>query len=311
MKIYEKQYIAENKNGCVLALGNFDGVHKGHMLLLDRAREYARENSLAFGVYTFVKHPKLSAGKRHELLMTLQYKLSALDYSAKADFVYLEAFDDVKEFSPEEFVEYIINKFNVKCTFCGENFTFGKRASGNSELLFQLMTKKGASAAIVETLKINGATVSSSEIRRLLHEGDAKGAARLLSEPYGFTSMIVHGASLGKKLGFPTINQAIPDELIIPAFGVYASCVIIDGKEYIGVTDIGVKPTVSSDERQVLAETYIIDFDKDVYGKYAGIVLYKRLRGEKKFKSLNELTENIALNVQQTKEFFKEMKDEK
>jgi len=311
MKIFEKQYKSENSKGCVLALGNFDGVHKGHKLLLDKAKAYAEENKLAFGVYTFAKHPKILGGKKHELLMTVQEKLSFLEYAVGTDFVYLEDFDDVKNFSPEEFVRYIIEKFDVKCTFCGENFTFGKMASGDSKRMLELMTEKGRNSVSVDTLVIDGVAVSSTEIRRLLHEGDVEASAKLLCEPFGFTSQIIHGASLGKNLGFPTINQRIPDEVIIPAYGVYSSVVIIDGREFMGVTDIGVKPTVSQEEREVLAETHIIDFDEDVYGKYAGIVLLKRLRGEKKFKSLGELTKGIADNVQQTREYFKELKNEK
>ncbi len=311
MKIYENQYISENIKGCVLALGNFDGVHKGHKMLLDKAKEYAENHGLSFGIYTFVKHPKVLGGKKHELLMTVQEKISFLDCISGADFVYLENFDDVKDFSPQTFVDYIIEKFDVKCTFCGENFNFGKMACGDSTLLYSLMNEKNRESVVVETLKVEEKTVSSSEIRRLLQEGKVETAAHLLCEPYGFTSQVVHGASLGKVLGFPTVNQHIPDEKIIPAFGVYSSVVIIDGKEYMGVTNIGVKPTVSQDERQVLSETHIIDFKNDVYGKSITVLLCKRLRGEQKFKSLSELIENISYNVQQTKDYFKELKNEK
>ena len=307
MKVFEKDFIAENKNGCVLALGNFDGVHKGHKFLLEKAREYARGNNLDFGVYTFVKHPKLTYGKNHEMLTTLQEKLSILS-CLDVDFVYLEEFESVKDYTPCEFVDMITEKFGAECTFCGENFAFGKGALGNSDTLLKLMTEKGKNSVAVKTLKIDASVVSSTEIRRFLHEGDAEGAIKLLGEPYSFVSPIIHGASLGKRLGYPTVNQIIPEEKIIPAFGVYCSIVLIDGKEYMGVTNIGVKPTVSGDERQVLSETHIIGFNEDVYGKYAGVCLYKKLRGEKKFKNLSELTDNIAMCVEKTKEYFKELK---
>ena len=307
MRIFEKEFNIDNKNGCVLALGNFDGVHKGHKLLLEKAREYARNNRIDFGVYTFLKHPKLMHGKNHEMLTTLQEKLSVFS-QLEVDFVYLEEFEDVKDYSPHEFVEMLVKKFGAECTFCGENFTFGKGAAGNSDTLLTLMSEKGKNSVAVKTLKIDNSVVSSTQIRHFLHEGDTEKAMQLIGEPYGFVSRIIHGACLGKRLGFPTINQCIPNEKIIPAFGVYCSVVIIDGKEYMGVTNIGVKPTVSEDERQVLAETHIIDFDEDVYGKYAGVCLYKRLRGEKKFKNLSELTDNIAMCVENTIEYFKELK---
>ena len=247
------------------------------------------------------------SGKQQEMLTTLQEKLSYLSYLG-TDFVYLENFDDVKDMSPSEFVDSIVEKFNVMCTFCGENFTFGKQAVGTHDTLCNLMNEKGKKSVSVETLKIDGVSVSSTEIRRLLHEGNAERAKHFLGEPYSFVSQVIHGANLGNKLGFPTVNQHIPDEKIIPGYGVYCSVVIIDGKEYIGVTNIGVKPTVSDDERKILAETHILDFNDDVYGKYASVFLFKRLRGEKKFKTLFELTANIAENVKQTREYFKELK---
>ena len=310
MKVFEKEFISDNKNGCVLALGNFDGVHIGHKFLLEKAREYARQYNLDFGVYTFIKHPRLMYGKKHEMLSVLQEKLSFIS-TLGADFVYLEEFDEVKDFSPSEFVDMICEKFGAECTFCGENFTFGKMALGTEQTLLSLMEEKGKKSVTVQTLKVNGNTVSSTEIRRFLQDGDVEKAAMLLGEPYVFSSEIIQGAKLGRTLGFPTINQKIPTGKILPAYGVYCSVVIIDGKEYMGVTDIGVKPTVSEDERQILAETHIIDFDEDVYGKTVRIALLKRLRGEKKFRSLAELSESINENVQQTREYFKESENRK
>lgn len=307
MKVYEKEYPTQNKKGCVLALGNFDGVHTGHRLLLEKARKYANDNGLEFGVYTFLKHPKLAVVKRHELITTLQEKLSFLSFIG-VDFVYLEEFSDVKDFSPQEFVDMICEKFSAECTFCGENFTFGKMAAGNEKMLQQLMSGKGKKSVTVETLKVDGSVVSSTEIRRLIHEGDMESVSLLAGEAYGFTSTVIQGAKLGRTMGFPTINQQIPEEKIIPAYGVYSSVVIVDGKEYKGVTDVGVKPTVSDDERKILAETHILDFNEDVYGKLVSVFLKKRLRGEKKFRNLSELTKEIEKNVEQTREYFKELK---
>ena len=307
MKIFNSLEEINNIEPTVVAVGNFDGVHKGHQLLLDKARKYASENDLLFGVYTFLMHPRFAPKKKQELLTTLQEKLSFLS-NLNVDFVYLEEFSDVKDFSPQEFVDMICEKFGSECTFCGENFTFGKMAAGNENTLLKLMSDKGKKSVTVETLKVDGSVVSSTEIRRFIREGDVESAAALLGEPYSFTSPVIQGAKLGRTMGFPTINQQIPDGKIIPAFGVYSSVVIVDGKEYIGVTDVGVKPTVSDDERKILAETHILDFDEDVYGKYASVLLMKRLRGEKKFRNLSELTEEIAKNVGQTREYFKELK---
>lgn len=304
MEIFESVYDKSKFNNCVLAFGNFDGVHKGHQHLLNSAKRYAKEKGLAFGVYTFSDSPKF-ANANHSVLSLLGYRLSCFDEFCNPDFVYLEHFDDVKNMNPEMFVRYIIDKFGCVCAFCGENFSFGKAALGKSADLVRLMQESGKDAVIVESLKCGGVVVSSTYIRSLLADGRADEARDLLGAPYGFTSKVVHGAHLGHKLGFPTINQIIPKELVLPKFGVYSTIVIVDGKEYMGVSNFGVKPTVSSDNTPV-AETYVIDFDGDVYGKQVGLYFCKKLRDERKFSSLDELKENISINVQETKEYFNE-----
>lgn len=308
MEIFESVYDKSKFNNCVLAFGNFDGVHKGHQHLLNSAKRYAKEKGLAFGVYTFSDSPKF-ANADHSVLSLLGYRLSFINEFCNPDFVYLEHFDDVKNMNPEMFVRYIIDKFGCLCTFCGENFSFGKDAMGKSDDLVRLMRESFKDAVIVESLKQGGVVVSSTHIRSLLAVGKADEAGELLGAPYGFTSKVVHGAHLGHRLGFPTINQIIPKELVLPKFGVYSTIVIVDGKEYMGVTNFGVKPTVSADNTPV-AETYIIDFNGDVYDKFIGIYFCKKLRDEKKFSSLDELKENIAANVEETKRYFKE-KNEK
>lgn len=308
MEIFESVFDNSKFNNCVLAFGNFDGVHKGHLHMLISAKQYAQENNMSFGVYSFIDSPKFK-NPSHSLLTTLQERISYIECKAEPDFLYLEHFDDVKAFTPEEFVEYIIGRFKCNCAFCGENFKFGHSASGSSKDLQRLMKASGCQANIVESVYDGDELVSSTLIKQLLYDGDAVRAEKMLGEPYGFVSKVIHGAQLGHKLGFPTINQIIPNELVAPKFGVYSTVVIIDGKEYMGVTNFGVKPTVSSDNTPV-AETYVIDFDGDVYGKYVGLYFCKMLRVERKFSSLDELKENISLNVEQTKQFFRE-KNEK
>ena len=303
MRIFENDYYNENGRGCVLAFGNFDGVHNGHKHLLSKAKEYAREHGLDFGVYTFTDSPKF-LNSRHSILTTLQSRLSLLDYVASPDFVYLEKFGNVKDMQTSEFVEYIINKFGCECGFCGENFRFGRNAVGDSSALVGLMSGFGKCAVVVPSLMHDGKVISSSRICALLKEGKVE-EVNEMCEPYGFVSKVIHGAHLGNKLGYPTINQKIPHELICPKYGVYSTLVTVDGKEYMGVTNFGVKPTVSDDNTPV-AETYIIGFDGDVYDKYVFIRFMMRLRDEKTFSSLDELTRNIAMNVEQTKKFFEE-----
>ncbi len=307
MKIFRKENLLDiNSKGCVLALGNFDGVHKGHALLINSAKEYAVKNGLEFGIYTFSHHPKHSFSSNHNLLCTPEERLEIFE-SLGADFCYLESFDSVKDMSPECFVKYIVESFNCKCTFCGDNFSFGKMAVGNSKTLCELMSENGKNSVVVDAVKIDGIVVSSTYIRSLIQNGETEKAMEFLGRPYSIKSEIIHGQRLGNTLGFPTTNQTFPDDKIIPAYGVYACKVIIDSMQYSGVADVGVKPTVSGDERQILAETHIIDFDKDVYGKKSTLCLYKHLRTEKKFKSLSELRDNIKNDVEQTKNYFKDL----
>lgn len=304
MEIYESDYIKTGNKQAVLAFGNFDGVHIGHCYLLNEAKKYAVDNGCLFGVYTFVDSPKFRLAN-HSILTDLQGRLSYIDYRVSPDFVYLEKFDDVKNMEPAEFVKYIVSKFDVVACFCGENFSFGKRASGSSRELVSLMNSFGRDTHVVSALSHEGSVVSSTLIKTLLQEGNVELARFLLGSPYGFTSKVIHGARLGHTLGFPTVNQMIPKSLVVPKYGVYSTIVIVDGKEYMGVTNFGVKPTVSSDKTPV-AETFIIDFEDNIYDKYVGIYFCKRLRDERKFSSLEELKKNIAENIVQTKAFFEE-----
>ena len=298
MKIYKGVSLDIKIQPCVLALGTFDGVHKGHVRLLNAAKKYSLEHGLLFGVYTFEKHPAGNVG-----LLTLNAEKCARFELCGADFVIFDDFDSVKNYSPNEFISYITEKIGTVCAVCGENFRFGKGALGSSGDLKRLMQKAGFDACVVTTLYDGGLSVSSTRIRNELENGNAQAASELLGYPFGFEAEIIHGASLGHTIGFPTINQELPKNKLRPKFGVYASCVEVCGKKRKGVTNIGVKPTVS-DEKQVLSETYIIDFDENVYGKIARVSLYKMLRGEKKFSGIDELTQNISKNVFETKKYF-------
>ena len=298
MKIYKTDDFAVQKQKSVLALGNFDGVHKGHAKLLKTACGYAVKNGISFGIYTFERNTKEIDG-----LLTRNREKNILFENLGADFVYYENFDDVKELEPIQFADYIINRFGAACVVCGENFRFGKNAVGTSSVLKRIMKEKGLDALIVPTLIDGSLPISSTRIRKLIEDGKLEQANDMLGYPYGFSAEIVHGASIGHTIGFPTINQLLPKGKICPKHGVYASSVTVDGKRMYGVTNIGVKPTVT-ESNSLLSETYIIDFSGNVYGKYADVRLYKMLRPEKKFSGLEELTENIRKNVSETKKYF-------
>lgn len=291
---------------CVLALGDFDGVHTGHAALITSTLKLAKELSADAGVYTFNTNSKLVLGtKAMSLLTTESEKLDILE-TFGIDFVYEEDFADIRDFSPEQFCNYLLTEFNPKAVVCGENFTFGKNASADSKDLKALLGQRDVPVYITEDYKIDGVLISSSKIRNYISLGDMESANKFLGYPYFIKAKVVHGAELGRRLGFPTINQLEYDSKVVPKYGVYACECLIDDKTYYGVVNVGIKPTVSkiTENPPVVFETHIIDYTGDLYGKTVCVRFFKMLREEKKFESLDALTEAVMQNIAQTREYF-------
>ncbi len=293
-----------NAQPCVLALGNFDGVHKGHKHILESAREYAKKKGLKFGVFTFNVHPRLlSNDNSFRLLLTDEEKTRLIEHSG-ADFVYFENFSKVKDFEKQEFVQYIIKSLGAEAVFCGENFKYAKGALGDCKTLAEDMAKLSKKVFSLPLLYEDTQPISSSRIRTLVENGDVEKANVLLGHKFCIAGTVLHGNSIGHIIGFPTVNIKLSDTLVHPKHGVYASEIVVDGKRYYGVTDVGVKPTVANDEKNVLAETNIFEFDKDIYGKSIKVCLCKLLRTEKRFSGLDELKRAIDNDVENTKKYF-------
>ena len=296
-------------NKTSIALGNFDGVHMGHRAIIGNAVSFAGENNLKSVVYTFENHPNSFFGKNTDgFFLTDNNEKNEIFKSIGVDEVRFEDFGKVKDMTPEEFCEKIlIKELNCAAAFCGKNYRFGKNGSGDADALCRIMEKNGAKVFIEDFVSDSGRTVSSTLIRSLLSEGKTLEAARLLKRPFSICGKVIHGEALGRKLGFPTINQLYPTEKAVLAFGVYAAVCTIDGKNYPGVANVGIKPTVTHDKNApVLCETHIIDFEGDVYGKNVKISFYKMLRSEKRFANLDELTAEVRRNTNQTRDYFKE-----
>lgn len=304
MKKYNRNF--NEAINCVLALGDFDGVHTGHTELIDSALKIAKELCVGAGVYTFNTNSKLVLGnKALSLLTTESEKLDILS-KCGIDFVYEEDFSDIKDFSPEQFCTYLLTEFKPKAVVCGENFTFGKNALAGSKDLKVLLGQRDVPVYITEDFKIDGELVSSSKIRNYISLGDMESANKLLGYPYFIKAKVVHGAELGRRLGFPTINQLEYDSKVVPKHGVYACECVVDDKTYSGVVNVGTKPTVSKTDKNppVVFETHIIDYNGDLYGKTVCVKFFKMLREEKKFESLDALTRAVMENIAQTREYF-------
>ena len=279
-----------------LALGAFDGLHRGHMAVIRRACAHGEGGRrLQPAVFTFSRSP---AG--NSAVLTGRDKERLLE-DAGVEVLYSLEFSQVKDWEAEAFVEQVLfETCAARRLCCGEDFRFGRGARGDTALLQTLCDRRGVELTVVPPVKEGGEKVSSTRIRAAVEAGDISLANRLLGRPFGFSLEVIHGNHIGTGLGTPTINQAIPEGFVLPRFGVYASWCRVGGEYFYGVTNVGVKPTVGSD--RVLAETWMPEFQGDLYGKRVRVFLLEFLRPEKKFGSLEELKAAIQTNGEQAKE---------
>ena len=271
-----------------LCLGTFDGVHIGHRQVLslpDDCRKVA---------VTFVKSPKSVISGVSEAILTFEDKCRLLK-KAGIDEIYPLEFQKVRDIPADEFLNLLYKKYNPAVVSCGFNYSFGKNGEGNTKLLSDFCRDKGIELKCVDPVTVDGETVSSTIIRNYLKNGETERANALLFEPFSFTAPVKKGDQRGRTIGFPTINQQYPKELVKIKFGVYKASVIADGKEYLGIANIGVRPTYPSD--YVISETFIKNFSGDLYGKNVKIIPLKFLRDEKKFSSLDALKKQIAQDL--------------
>ena len=292
----------------VCALGLFDGVHRGHRYIIDTAVSQAQQSGRASAVFCFKTDSVTSKGHdgRLEMLLDDDQKRARIAL-AGADYLYSPEFADLKGMRPEAFVRDILyGKMGCTGAVCGEDFTFGRGAVGKAEDLVRLGEKYGISVTIAPPLKDGDETISSTLIRKLIRQGEIVRANELLGYHCGFELEVEYGFQRGRTWNFPTINQAIPRGRVLPRFGVYCSRVSFEGKKYEAVTDIGLKPTVEAGLTRPLAETFILDYEGDLYGKKVKLQLYEFLRPEKRFDSIDELKSEIRRNTLQAAVYFKE-----
>lgn len=301
MKVYSD--LTPSCGDSAVALGNFDGLHIGHQKVIFSAVE-EKQRGLVPSVLTFARNPLADLGGRAGgELITPEQKIQLLD-DFGVEKLYILEFLTVKDLTEREFMEQILMRVcKAKKVCCGFNFTFGRGGRGTGETLSALCAERGLSAAVSEAVVSGGEPVSSTRIRALVANGEVDEAAKLLGRPYGYESLVQHGRRLGHRLGAPTVNQHIPDDFVLPRFGVYVSKVFLEGREYCGVTNVGVKPTVGSP--CALAETWMPDYHGgDFYGKPVRVDLIKFLRPEMKFDSLAALQEAIHRNGEQAREYL-------
>ena len=273
-----------------LALGTFDGLHKGHREVL------SLPNGCRKIAVIFPLPPKALITGKPLALMLPQDKETALK-DLGIDEIFTLDFEKVRAIPPEDFLHFLTDKFSPELISCGFNYRFGKNAAGDKNLLEDFSKARGISLKCSEPVTENGETVSSTEIRHFLQNGETEKANRLLYKPFSYTAEVVSGDRRGRMLGFPTVNQRYPQCLLPPKVGVYVSRVTVDGREYDGITDIGVRPTFKTD--YIISETFIKDFSGDIYGDTVTVSPRRFVRGEVKFSSVSELKAQINADLKE------------
>ena len=301
----------------VIALGFFDGVHLGHGALLRRVKETADRLGAVPAAFTFDRSPAAAiTGKAVPLLSTLEDRNALMNGLYGIQELVVAPFHTMQHMDWEDFIQsYLVGELGVVHVVAGHDFHFGYMGEGNPERLKAKCQALGVGCDIIPKVELDGVTISSTYIRTLIAQGEMERAVEFLGHPYRLTRQVTHGKRLGSRLGFPTVNLRIPEGVIVPAFGVYAThvwvlpdypdyrpCTPGEGP-YMAVTNVGVRPTVE-DGDQVTVESFLLDFDGDLYGRTVRVEFYKYLRPERKFPSVEALAEEIQHNADQTREFF-------
>jgi len=294
----------------VLAVGFFDGVHKGHQEVLKSAVKRAREIGGQAWVMTFDQHPLslLAPYKRPRLLSSTSERLELFNQVGVDGVLLVEFTEEIAAQEPEDFVKWLCDKepgnqeHSHLCEIrCGDNWRFGKQAAGTPELLAQYGKHFGFQVVVVPYAGFNGVEISSTRIRCAISEGRLEAATRMLGHPYSVGGKVVSGRGIGNRLKRATAN-IVPDVDLLPPKGVYAVRIMLNGIEYGGAANLGVRPTFKdTSPNEIVLETHLFDFNDELYGKEIKVYFISFLREEQKFDSAEDLVKQVAFDVQRAK----------
>ncbi|WP_195945362.1 bifunctional riboflavin kinase/FAD synthetase [Paraclostridium bifermentans] len=286
-----------NVENTVVTIGNFDGIHKGHIKLIKEAVKEAKIKNYKSVVFTFENHPmRYFRADSIKHIITNEEKVKIFE-NLGVDIVFMIPFDEyMTKISATDFVKTILHeKLKCKMVIVGHDFTFARNKEGNASLLESLGKNYNMKVKVIEPIKIKGRRVSSSYIRNLINDGNVSEIKDFLGRNYFLEGEVIHARKIGRTIGFPTANLKAEDKLIIPKNGIYAVKVYIENKVYYGATNIGYNPTVNG--KALSIETNIIDFDEEIYGEIIKVEFLDRIRDEKKFNSLDELKSQLSKDV--------------
>ena len=289
-----------------MALGFFDGVHIGHAALMNMTKKRAAEIGAIPSVLTFDIHPdNLVLGKEVPLINSAIGREEIIRREFGIDNVVFIHFNQkVMHMDWQEFIDVLIDELDIAWLIVGHDFCFGYKGLGTAGRLKEYCAGKGIGCDIIEPVSVDGVTVSSTLIRRLIENGEIERANKLLGHPHTLTDTVRSGYHLGTGMGTPTINMKFPEGVLIPKHGVYAAKVYLeDGSSHISVTNIGVRPTVS-DAGKVSVESFILDFEGNLYDRQARVEFYSFLREEKRFSDIARLSEQIKRDANAARSYF-------
>ena len=287
----------------VITLGKFDGLHRGHELLMENLLNWREKYRYKAVVFTFDIPPRQQVNGVDTRVLTTNeekraiFERSGVDYLIECPFT-----PEVMCMEPKAFIEWMVNALHARCFVIGNDFRFGHNRAGDYEVLRQYAVEFGYEVVVLDKIREDGRDISSTYIREEIGQGHIEKANNLLGYEFFAKSMIIHGKQLGRKIGIPTINMEFPPEKLLPPNGVYVTRVLMDGVWHKGVTNVGCKPTVS-DSHLIGVETHILDFSGNVYGKEAEVCFLHYIRPEQKFASIEDLQAQMERDVMTSRQF--------
>ncbi|WP_306536897.1 bifunctional riboflavin kinase/FAD synthetase [Megasphaera sp.] len=312
MEIFHSFQEITGFTGAVVALGTFDGIHKGHQMVMKTAIKRAAAGDVKTMVVTFTAHPMsvLCPEKEPLRLATIGQKAEYIEDVGIDGLVLLPMSEGLLRESPEEFCQNLVTYIHPSVIVVGSNFTYGAKAAGNTDTMKAFMADYNIPVEALTLLERPGGTtpISSTVIRRLIQMGHMETAENLLGRPFALTGTIVPGDHRGRTIGFATANMLIPINMAIPPDGVYVTELWWDGEGHPAMTNIGDNPTFENQYRRI--ETHVLDWDKDLYGKNVSLRFRKRLRGEEVFASADDLIAQMKEDEKATQQFFAADKNE-
>ncbi|MBQ6148019.1 MAG: riboflavin biosynthesis protein RibF [Oscillospiraceae bacterium] len=284
-----------------VAVGYFDGMHIGHQELIRQMLQCAKDNDLLPAILTFDMHTFRAAGKGKHDLFPRSYTTHLAEKAGVELYVDLP-FEEIRVLEPDQFASAVLGEgfLHAAAVFCGDDFRYGKDRAGNVDDLRTEGEKNGFTANVVDSVMLDGEAVSTSRIKEHMKLGEIREANRMLGKPYSMYGEVIHGNHLAQGMGFPTANIRLPAEILSPRKGVYLTETIVDGVRYRSITNIGTRPTIT-DDIESTAETHILDFDQNLYGKRIRILFYDFIRPEQKFGSAEELKHMVRSNIEQAR----------